>query len=108
VLGPAGASGTCTVFAFVAGFVVSGSGTGVFTAGDSAADPARSRGVETVEVGVGIGEETAFSAREMGFGRARLGSGGLVALSCVATDASLIASAAPSIVGGGDVSRFRL
>lgn len=108
VLGPAGASGTCTVPAFVVGFAVSGSGTGVFTTGDSAADAGRSRGVETVEVGVGMGEETPFSARAMGFGRARLGSGGLVALSCVATDASRIASAAPSIVDGGDVSRFRL
>ncbi|KAG9384771.1 Herpes-BLLF1 multi-domain protein [Pyrenophora tritici-repentis] len=107
VLGPAGASGTCTVVSFVAGFAVSGSGTGVFTTGDNAADAGGSRGVETAEVGVGMGEETAFNARAIGFGRARLGSGGLVALSCVATDASLIPSAAPSRLGGGEVSRFR-
>lgn len=108
VLGPAGASGTCTVFPFVDGFAGSGTGTGVLTLGEGTTEAVRSRGVDTVELGVGIGEATELGAGAMSCRRARLGSGGLDALSCVATDASLVVSMAPSVVGGGDASRFRL
>ena len=41
----------------------------------------KSRGVETVEPGVGIGEEVAFGAGAMNCSRARFDSGGFVALS---------------------------
>jgi hypothetical protein len=111
VLGPAGARGTCTVIPlvpFVSVFVGSGSGTGVFATGEGATDAGASRGVETADAGVGIGEDTAFGAGATGCSRSRLGSGGLVALSWVATEASLVTSAALSVAGGGDASRFRL
>jgi hypothetical protein len=84
VLGPAGARGTCTVVPlvpFIAVFVDSGSGTRVFAPGEGATDVARSRGVETADAGVGIGDVTAFGAGAMGCNRSRLGSGGLVTLS---------------------------
>ena len=81
VLGPAGASGTCTVLPFVEGFIDSGSGTGVFAAGEGTTDAGRSRGVETVDAGVGIGDETVFGAGAMSCNRARLGSVGLDVLS---------------------------
>jgi len=81
VLGPAGASGTCTVFPFVDGFAGSGTGTGVLTLGEGTTEAVRSRGVDTVELGVGIGEATELGAGAMSCRRARLGSGGLDALS---------------------------
>lgn len=112
VLGPAGASGTCTEFplAFpsaplVGRFVGSGSGTEVCVAGEAAIEAGVSRGVDTVDAG---GDAAAFSTGAMSCSRGRLASGGLDELSCVATDPSLVLPVVPSAVGNGEVSRLRL
>lgn len=107
VLGPAGASGTWTVFPFVKTLVPSGRGTGVFATGEGTSDAGNSLGVETAEAGVAVGDVKELGAGAMSCNLARFASGGLVALSCVATEASRVA-VVPSVVTGGDASRFRL
>ena len=74
VAGPAGASGICTVIAFV-DFNASGSGTGVFETGDGASDKGSSMGVEAIEAGVAEGDVVALNPGTLSCSRARLGSG---------------------------------
>jgi hypothetical protein len=52
VLGPAGASGTCTVIPSLTCRLVSGNGTGVLASGDGSADAGVSLGVESAEADV--------------------------------------------------------
>lgn len=81
VLGLADACGACTTTVSVEDLTGSGFGTGVCAIGECIVGVEKSRGVETVEPGVGIGEEVALGAGAMSCSRARFASGGFVALS---------------------------
>lgn len=108
VLGPAGASGTCTVLPFVEDLRESGSGIDVCATGEWTTDVEYSLGVETAEVDVEIGDAVASEIGRPSCSLGRLASGCCMVLACVDTDASRVASEPPSFAGSGDASRFRL
>jgi hypothetical protein len=110
VLGPAGASGTCLVLETApSGSFDSGSGVGVWAAGDGASSTGACSGVEArVEMGVAVDGVALSGAEAVSCSRGRFCSGCCASLSFEATEVSRVACSSPSAVAVGELSRFRL